>query len=239
MYNVPASRKVCATCKWWRGSRERRSSLSWTTLSRPVTSAPPGKSIAARPVGATAGFSGKECRQNGNTDKTERNVEMRVNLADMLKVADRLISAYERSCELEVEKEKIAAELQLGERRIELEEKRLEVQYKTALKILNVESGKLSAALRAIEHKASQTKAIMARCDNLMKCISADENEMRRKQMLEMWMALHGTITQQLSSSSDDVKMLLNSGSQNLAGTAAKMLSAKSVTINAIEYGDN
>ena len=22
MYNVPASRKVCATCKWWRGKRE-------------------------------------------------------------------------------------------------------------------------------------------------------------------------------------------------------------------------
>ena len=22
MYNVPVSRKVCATCKWWRGSRE-------------------------------------------------------------------------------------------------------------------------------------------------------------------------------------------------------------------------
>ena len=22
MYNVPAARKVCATCKWWRGRRE-------------------------------------------------------------------------------------------------------------------------------------------------------------------------------------------------------------------------
>ena len=22
MYNVPASRKVCATCKWWRAKRE-------------------------------------------------------------------------------------------------------------------------------------------------------------------------------------------------------------------------
>lgn len=22
MYNVPVARKVCATCKWWRGNRE-------------------------------------------------------------------------------------------------------------------------------------------------------------------------------------------------------------------------
>ena len=22
MYNVPIARKVCATCKWWRGKRE-------------------------------------------------------------------------------------------------------------------------------------------------------------------------------------------------------------------------
>lgn len=22
MYNVPVARKVCATCKWWRGARE-------------------------------------------------------------------------------------------------------------------------------------------------------------------------------------------------------------------------
>ena len=25
MYNVPVARKVCATCKWWRGKRE----LKW------------------------------------------------------------------------------------------------------------------------------------------------------------------------------------------------------------------
>lgn len=157
----------------------------------------------------------------------------------LIKVCDRLISAYERSCELEVEKEKIAAELQLGERRIELEEKRLDVQYKAALKILNVESKKLSTALSVLEHKASQTKAIMERCDFLMKCISADENETRRKQMLEIWMALHGTVTQQLGSSSDDIKVLLNSGDQNLAGTAAMMLSSRNATASAIEYEGN
>jgi len=159
-----------------------------------------------------------------------------INSADVLKLADRLISAYERSCELEVEKEKIDAELQLGMRKLDLEEKRLDVQYKTAVKVLDIESKKLSAALDALEHTALQSKDIMERCDLLMKWISTDENEKRRAQMLEMWMTLHGTVAQQLGCGSEKMKMLLSSGSQHLAGTAAKMVSSKGTAINAVEY---
>mgnify|MGYP000638231044 CR=1 FL=1 len=161
-----------------------------------------------------------------------------INPADVFKLADRLISAYERSCELEVEKERVDAELELGKRKIKLEEKRLDVQYKAAVKILDVECKKLDAALKVVEQKSLQTKAWLERCDFLMQRISVDENESRRNQMLQIWMALHGGITQQLGNSSDDIKALLVSGSQNLAGTAAKMLMSKNSNVNAIECGE-
>lgn len=161
-----------------------------------------------------------------------------VNPADVFKLADRLISAYERSCELEVEKERINAELELGKRRLELEEKRLDAQYKAAVKILDVECKKLDAALKVVEHRSLQTKVMIEKCDFLMQRISVDENESRRNQMLQIWMALHGSITQQLGNSSDDIKALLASGSQNLAGTAAGMLASKNSSVNAIEYGE-
>ena len=156
-----------------------------------------------------------------------------INPADVLKLADRLISAYERSCELEVEREKIQAEHELGMRRISLEEKRLDVQYKAAVKIIEVESKKIEAALKVIERKSLQTKALLDKCDFLMKCISSDENETRRNQMLQIWMALHGDIVQRIGSSSDDIKTLLSAGGQNITGTAARMLSVKDESLGA------
>lgn len=160
-----------------------------------------------------------------------------VNPADVFKLVDRCISAYEHSCELEVEKEKINAELKLGIKRIQLEEKRLDVQYKAAVKLLEVESKKLDAALKIVDQKVLLTKAMIEKCDALMKCISVDKDEVRRGQMVQMWMVMHGGVTQQLGNTADEMKVLLASGSQNLAGTAAKMLTSKSGGTAEIPYG--
>lgn len=219
-------------------SAQIRSSFQSITFPRRVTFAVLGMLTVELLTSVIAGVSGRGYKRKTKGVKMAKGpAPIPVNPADVFKLADRLISAYERSCELEVEKERINAELELGIRKIELEEKRLDVQYKAAVKILEVESKKLDAALKIVDQKVLLTKTMIEKCDSLMKCISVDKDEVRRGQMVQMWMSLHGGVTQQLGNTAEEMKVLLASGSQNLAGTAAKMLASRGGDSVAITYG--
>ena len=103
----------------------------------------------------------------------------------MLAVFDRLVSAYERSCEIELEKEKVAAELELGLRKIGVEEKRLNAQFKAVMRIISVEEKKLDACIREMDAKIKMLerhqKVTIGYCDRLMTCICETKDDKKRK----------------------------------------------------------
>lgn len=134
-----------------------------------------------------------------------------------LKVFDRLVSAYERSCEIELEKEKVAAELELGLRRIGVDEKRLNAQFKAVMRIISVEEKKLDACIREMDAKIKllekHQKITLGYCDRLMTCICETKDDKKRESMQSLLLQFHSSIAGQLGAASDSFKQLLSHAS--------------------------
>ena len=149
-----------------------------------------------------------------------------------LKVFDRLVSAYERSCEIELEKDKVAAELQLGLRRMAVEEKKLNAQFKAVLRVISAEEKKLDACIREMDAKVKMLekhqKITIGYCDRLMTCICETKDDKKRESILSILLRFHSSMAGQLGTASDSFKLLLSRASP-LTGIVAtsrtKMLS--------------
>lgn len=147
-----------------------------------------------------------------------------------LKVVDRLVSAYERSCEIELEKEKVAAELQLGLRRIDLEEKRLNAELKVAMRRIALEEKKVDACIQEMGAKVrlleEQQKNTFTLCDRLLTCICETKDENKRESMQGLLLRLHSTMVGELNASSDGFNRLLSSTSSmsKVTGSAQRRL---------------
>lgn len=166
----------------------------------------------------------------------ERNIEMSANpmtVSAVLKGLDRLVSAYERSCEIELEKEKVAAELELGLRRMDLEEKKLNAQFKAIMRVISVEEKKLNACIREMDAKIAMIekhqKITIGYCDRLMTCICETKDDKKRESMQSILLQLHSSMAGQLGSASGGFAQLLGHVSP-LTGIATaghmKMISA-------------
>lgn len=147
-----------------------------------------------------------------------------------LKIVGKLVDAYERSCEIELEKEKVAAELELGLRKIDVEEKRLNAQYKAVMRVISVEETKLNACIREMDSKIklleNQQKATIKYCDNLVKCICETKDDKQRESMQNLVLQLHSFMGAQLGAASDNFKLLLshNSPLNSIATTGSKKM---------------
>ena len=147
-----------------------------------------------------------------------------------LKAFDRLVSAYERSCEIELEKEKVAAELKLGLRRIGLEEKRLNAEFKVAMRRIAFEEKKLDACIQEMGAKVhlleDQQKNTFALCDRLLTCICETKDEKKRESMQRFLLDIHSKMLGALTASSDGFNRLLSSTSSmsTVTGRAQKKL---------------
>ena len=147
-----------------------------------------------------------------------------------LKAFDRLVSAYERSCEIELEKEKVAADLKLGLRRIGLEEKRLNAEFKVVMRLIASEEKKLDACIQAmgahVHLLEEQQRHALAQCDKLVEKICETKDEKHRESMQRCLLNIHSWMAGQLSSSSEKFNLLLSSTSSmgKVMGSAQRRL---------------
>ena len=147
-----------------------------------------------------------------------------------LKAVDRLVSAYERSCEIELEKEKVAADLKLGLRRIDLEEKRLNAELKVEMRRIAFEERKIEACIQEMGTKVhlleEQQKRALAHCDKLVEKICETKDEKHREVLQRCLLNIHSMIAGQLSSSSENFNLLLSSTSSisKVTGNAQRRL---------------
>lgn len=143
----------------------------------------------------------------------------------ILKVVDRLVSAYERSCEIELEKEKVQAQFELGMRKMDIEEKELNAKFRAAMRVIDLEEKKLDACIREMDTKLTLTEKYLENTivytDRLMKCICETHDEAKREQMQKTWLKFHDAMASILTSSSEGFNRLLSSGGQNLLGAAS------------------
>lgn len=150
-----------------------------------------------------------------------------------LKVFDRLVSAYERSCEIELEKEKVAAELELGLRRLDVEEKKLNAQFKAVMRTIAVEEKKLDACIREMDTKIKMLekhqKITIGYCNRLMECICETKDDKKRESMQAILLQFHSSMAGQLGAASDSFKQLLSHASPLRGNTAAKRTNMLSV----------
>ncbi len=157
-----------------------------------------------------------------------------IQIGATLKVFDRLVSAYERSCEIELEKEKVAAELELGLRRMDVEEKKLNAQYKAVMRVIATEEKKLDACIQEMDAKIKMLekhqKITIGYCDRLMACICETKDDKKRESMQSVLLQFHASMAEQLSAASGSFSKLLSHASP-LTGIATtgrtKMLSVK------------
>lgn len=142
----------------------------------------------------------------------------------ILKVFNRLVSAYERSCEIELEKEKVEAELKLGLRRVDLEEKRMNAQFKILMRRIDLEEKKLTACINALGANVSllerQQQQTFALCDKLVTCSCKTKDPVVQERMLQVVMRMHSEMMGKLVSSADGVHGLL-SGAKSLCSIPA------------------
>ena len=133
-------------------------------------------------------------------------------------IFDRIVSAYERSLEIELEKEKVAAELELGCKRIALEEKRLNEQFKVVLRQINQNEKRLNADIRKMSFNMRmverQQKAILCQSEKMMECILKTSDEARRERMWQNLLSYHGIMIEILNAGSKNLSPLLSNISE-------------------------
>ena len=136
----------------------------------------------------------------------------------VIDVFDRLVRAYERSLEIELEKEKVAAELELGCKRIALEEKRLNAQFKAVMRQINLNEKRLNAGVREMSFNMRlverQQKAILCQCEKMMECILETPDEARRERMWQDLLSYHGVMLGFLNAGSKNFSQLLSNISE-------------------------
>lgn len=141
-----------------------------------------------------------------------------------MKAIDRCVSAYERSCEIELEKEKVKADLKIGLRKIGLEEKELDAKFKAAMRLIDIEEKKLDACIREMDAKVGMSeqymKAMLAKSDTLLKLMCETTDEGKRQMLQSLWIKVHEVAMAHLTSTSDGFNKMLSASGKNLVNAA-------------------
>ena len=151
----------------------------------------------------------------------------KINHLALIPVVDRLISAYETSQRIALERAEIEAKFELGKRAIALKEKELDVNYKLALrtieqgaKVLNRHLDGMAREVAAFE--AHQKELRMASRRLMAVICSPGVDTAARQQMIDCWNAVEENIVRDIDHASARINGELAASSRVIAVMAKR-----------------
>lgn len=151
----------------------------------------------------------------------------KINPLALIPVVDRLISAYETSQRIALERAEIEAKFELGKRAIALKEKELDVNYKLALRMIEQNAKLLDRCLDKMARgvasvEAHQKELRMASCRLMAVICSPGVDTTARQQMIDLWNAVEEKIVCGLDHMSACINSGLAAGSRTIAMMAKR-----------------